>query len=161
MKKIILGILVALLISVLFVSCVSSSEYHEQMLPSFNVSIPAELLYDQYDFIGNVTGSASYTLEGDWSSVYSSYVGILDTSGAGEALYDSNVDKAIKEAVYEMTKKAKQLNANMFILPSYSLDYEVKEDLSGAHFSTTVVTVSVSAVAVKLLDKSGNSLEVY
>ena len=158
MKKILLGITTALLMSSLFVSCASTGEYHEAMLPYPFVSF-TDLNYNEYDYIGNVTGSSTFTVDGDLSNEYSSYVGVLNIYGASEEIsYDTNLDEAIKQAVYDMTKKAKQLNANMLILPSYSFNYVVN---STPYETTTVVTVSVSAVAVKLIDKSGNSLEVF
>ena len=172
MKKTVIGVGLAFLLCLLFVSC-TSTEYHHEMLPGFYVSF-TDLSPSQYDFIGNVTGSASFVLY-EYEDENYKYKGELDIYGMNSDIeFDSYLSDALDHAIYEMTEKAKLLNANMLILPSYSVESHDEtvssssEDVlsedgggSGEDKTQTVVTVTVSAVAVKLLDRNGNSLEVF
>ena len=168
MKKTVLGVGLAFLLCLLFVSC-TSTEYHHEMLPGFYVSF-TDLSPSQYDFIGNVTGSASFVLY-EYEDENYKYKGELDIYGMNSDIeFDSYLSDALDHAIYEMTEKAKLLNANMLILPSYSVESHeassealLSEDgsVSAEGTTRTVVTVTVSAVAVKLLDRNGNSLEVF
>ena len=158
MKRVVFCTAVIAVLAVLLFSC-TSTEYHEEMLPHFYVSF-TDFSSNQYDFVGNVTGVATFTVEGDASDNYA-YSGILDLYDFGETMYDTLVDEAVGRAVYNLTRKARKLNANMLILPSYSVDSVLNENVSGKGGTETLVTVTVSAVAVRLLDRSGNELEVF
>lgn len=163
MKKMICLLFVLVLVCSLFISCSSSftSYNRTEMLPQFSVGW-TDLDRDQYEFIGNVTGSSAFTVEGDESDVYF-FTGILDIENIENATRYDSVNAALNRAVYEMTLKSKELNANMLILPSYSVESKTHhiQGLFKKISVTTEVTVSVSAVAVKLVDNKGQSLEVY
>ncbi len=165
MRKTIILLLALVLICALTVSCRSTSTYYDmtQMLPEFSVGWD-DLDRDQYEFIGNVTGSSTFTIaveEGEDTEYV--FTGILDLNNPDEIFKNSDIRDALDIAVYEMTQKAKALNANFLILPSYSV--EAKEEISSGLLLktsfTNEVTVSVSAVAVKLINSNGQSLEVY
>lgn len=116
MKKTLPVTALVLLLSVLLLSCTTSGDYHEQMLPNYFVSF-TDFSSDQYEFLGNVTGTSSFILEGDLSDVYA-YTGMLDLYDTSDALYDADIEAAFRNASYNMTRKAREMNANMLILPS-------------------------------------------
>lgn len=163
MRKISLLLLALVLLCALGVSCKSTTTYYgmTQMLPEFSVTWE-DLDKDQYEFIGNVTGSSTFTIESDDSTSYE-LTGVLNINNLDGIPNDSEVRAALDTAVYEMTLKAKELNANFLIMPSYSVEAKEQTIMSGLFRPTfvTEVTVSVSAVAVRLIDSNGQSLEVY
>ncbi len=170
MKKLFLVLSVLVLSCTLFVSCTTTSKRAEkiEMLPEMHVYSLNELDSSQYAFIGNVTGTSSFTVDGDMADKYS-FAGALYWDAPQNIFSDdpNSIDSALNKALFDMASKAKKLNANAIILPSYSVDSVVTKItttgliLSGSSSYTTDVTVTVSAVAVKLLDGNGNDLPVY
>lgn len=162
MRKISCLLLALVLICGLAVSCSSVSVSYDktEMLPQFDVSLN-DLDKDQYEFIGNVTGSSNFTVSGDKSEYYT-LAGVLDVDNIDSIVRNSTMKAALNKALYEMTLKAKEMNANILILPSYSVESKVvrvKKFFSSS--VSTEVTVSVSAVAIKLVNSDGQSLKVY
>lgn len=113
---------------------------------------------------GNVSGSAKINYEvaarpgffgrnfpSDSDSY--SYIGALDLSNY-DGIADAEVGRAVDQALYAMTERGYELGANMFALPTYRIS-TTKEG------NTYVVEVTVSAVAIRLLDKNGEPLKSY
>ena len=114
-----------------------------------------DLSIEQYDFIGNVVGTASCVVEEmeDGLEEYSSYTGVLNLENY-EGITNLEILAAVNQAVYSMTEKAYALGANFFILPNYSIT--VHSDAN-----TYTIDATVTAVAVKLIDRNGNDLKTY
>jgi len=163
MRKILLTI--SLVIVMLLSSCATkSTEYgFSNMIPLKQVSL-SSLTEDQYEFIGNVSGSAKINYEvaarpglfgrnfpSDSDSY--SYIGVLDLSNY-DGIADAEVGRAVDQALYAMTERGYELGANMFALPTYRIS-TTKEG------NSYVVEVTVSAVAIRLLDKNGEPLKSY
>ncbi len=160
MRKIIISLAIIALLS----SCATkSTEFgFSNMIPLKQVSL-SSLTEDQYEFIGNVSGSAAISYEittslfqaGGISSKYDtySYVGVLDFDNY-RGIENAEIARAVDQALYAMTEKAYELGANMFILPTYRIS-------TTEEGSIYKVDVTVSAVAIRLLDKNGEVLKSY
>lgn len=152
------------LVIVVLISCAAKTADFgfSNMIPLKQINLSA-LEEDQYEFIGNVSGSAKISYEvalrfgpldtnKSGSDMYS-YVGALDLSNY-RGIRNEEVARAVEQALYAMTEKAYDLGANMFTLPTYRIS-TTKAD------KTYEVEVVVSAVAIRLLDKSGEPLKNY
>ena len=141
----------------LLVSC-STTDYsydsYTNMLPQRYVGWD-DLERDQYDFVGNVVGTASFGIDEAENSVkeYHNYTGVLDLESY-EGISSPEILEAVNQAIFAMTEKAYALGANFFILPNYSIKVHSDSD-------NYTVEVSVSAVAVRLIDRNGNDLKSY
>lgn len=132
----------------------SSAHDYLNMIPQRYVGWD-DLSSEQYDFIGNVVGKASCVIEEmkDGLEEYNNYTGVLSLESY-EGITNLEVLAAVNQAVYSMTEKAYALGANFFILPNYSITIH-------SDANTYTIDVTVTAVAVKLIDRNGNDLKTY